>query len=114
VVAQAAWPARSAAQNGSRRSRRVSGGTVPAMAASGLVAAAAVGQRAQQRLGIGVARRGEELGRRRHLDDLAGVHQRHPVRHARHHRQVVRDQQQAHALLALQVLQQVEDLLPGW
>ena len=52
----------------------------------------------------------EELGGAGHLDDLPGIHQRDPLRHPRHHRQVVRYQEQAHALLALQLLQQVEDL----
>ena len=54
--------------------------------------------------------RAKNSSARRHLDDLAGIHQRHAVRHAGDDRQVVRDQQQAHALLALQVAQQVEDL----
>jgi len=44
------------------------------------------------------------------FSNLAGVHQRHLVRHAGHHGQVVRDQQQAHATLTLQCLQQFQDL----
>ena len=55
-------------------------------------------------------RRGEEGVGVGDLDDLAGIHQRHALRHAGDDRQVVRDQHQAHAVLALQVAQQVEDL----
>ena len=52
----------------------------------------------------------EELRGRRHLDDLPGVHQRHLVRHPRHHAEVVGDQQQPQPALALQVLEQGQDL----
>ena len=69
-----------------------------------------LGQRLQQQPGIRVLRRTEKLGGAGHLDDLPGVHQRHPLRHAGHHRQIVRDQEQAHALLALQLLEQFQDL----
>lgn len=75
-----------------------------------LSAALRVRQCLQQQPRIRVLRRGEELGRRRHLDDLPRVHQGHLMRHAGHHAQVVRDQQQAQAPLALQVLEQVQDL----
>ena len=76
----------------------------------GLVAPTCAGQRLHQRTGIRMLRLGKELRRRRDFDDLSGVHQSHLVGHAGHHRQVVGDQQQAHAVLALQVGQQVEDL----
>ena len=76
----------------------------------GLVAPTCAGQRLHQRTGIRMLRLGKELRRRRDFDDLSGVHQRHLVGHAGHHRQVVGDQQQTHAVLALQVGQQVEDL----
>ena len=46
----------------------------------------------------------------RRLDDLPGIHQRHAMRHALDHSQVVRDQQHAHAALALKILEQVQDL----
>jgi hypothetical protein len=53
---------------------------------------------------------GEELGGRRDLDDLAGIHQRHAVRHAADDGEVVRDQQHAELALALQVADEVQDL----
>ena len=70
----------------------------------------AVGQGAQQQPRVGVLRRGEKFGRLGHLDDLACIHQRHAMRHAGDDGEVVRDQQQAHALLFLQGFEQVEDL----
>jgi hypothetical protein len=53
---------------------------------------------------------GEEVRRLGDLDDLAGVHQRHAMRHARDDGQVVRDQQQPQALRLLQFLEQIEHL----
>ena len=47
---------------------------------------------------------------RRHLDNLARVHQRDPVRHACDHAEIVRDEQNRHAALALQLVEQVENL----
>ncbi len=44
------------------------------------------------------------------LDDLPQVHDRDPVGQVPHHRQVVRDEQIGEVELALQVLQQVDDL----
>ena len=44
------------------------------------------------------------------LDDLARVHDRHVIRHARHDAQVVGDENDSHAVLPLQVAQQVENL----
>ena len=44
------------------------------------------------------------------LDDLAEVHHRDPVAHVPHDRQVVRDEDQRQAQVALQLAQQVEDL----
>ena len=44
------------------------------------------------------------------LDDLAGIHHGDPVRDARDDAEVVRDQDQRHAELALQLRQQVQDL----
>jgi hypothetical protein len=75
-----------------------------------LAAPTRIGQRAQQRAGIRMLGIGEEVLRIGHLDDLAGVHQRHAMRHARDDSQVVRDQQQAQALLLLQLLEQVQHL----
>ena len=76
-----------------------------------LAAACCIGQRTQQQPRVRVLRCAEELFGPGHFDDLPGVHQRHAVGHAGDHREVVRDEQQPHALLALQVLQEVEDLL---
>jgi hypothetical protein len=57
-----------------------------------------------------VLRRAEEGVALRQLDDLAGVHHRDAVRHLRHDRQVVRDEEQRHAALLLQLEEQLEDL----
>ena len=73
-------------------------------------ALAGVGQRLQQQPRVGVLGCTKEFFRGSHLDDLAGIHQRDPVRHARHHGQIVGDEHQAHALLFLQLLEQVENL----
>ncbi len=76
-----------------------------------LAALGGIRQGGEKHLRVGVQRTGEELLRRRLLDDLAGVHQRHLVRHLRDDAQVVRDQQHRHAALDLKIAQQVEDLL---
>jgi hypothetical protein len=55
-------------------------------------------------------RRPEESAALRQLDDLSGVHHRDPVRHLCHDGQVVRDEEQRHAALLLQLEQQLEDL----
>jgi hypothetical protein len=44
------------------------------------------------------------------LHQVAALHHRHPVGKAAHQVQVVGDQQHRHAVLALQVAQQVQDL----
>ena len=66
--------------------------------------------RAQEALGIGVARRVEDLPAGADLDDLAEVHYRDAIRHVPHHRQLVRDEQHGQPELVAQVLQQVQDL----
>ena len=66
--------------------------------------------RRQQRGGIGVGGRGEELARRGFLDDLAEVHHRGAPGDAADHVEVVADEQVGEAELALQVEQQVEEL----
>ena len=71
----------------------------------------AIGQRAEEHPRVGMQRPREELLGLRNLDDLAGVHQRHALRHLRDDAEVVRDQQHRHAMAALQVGEQVEDLL---
>ena len=55
-------------------------------------------------------RRAQERVARPGLDDLAGVHDRHLLRHLRDHAQVVGDEQQRHAALGLQAPQHLEDL----
>ena len=45
------------------------------------------------------------------LDHLAGVHHRQPAARLRDHRQVVRHEHEADVELALQLLQQLEDLI---
>ena len=52
----------------------------------------------------------EHLGRGALLDDLALAHDVDPVGHAAHDAEVVGDEQHGHAELALQRLQQLEDL----
>ena len=52
----------------------------------------------------------EHLGRRALLDDLALAHDVDAVGHLAHDAEVVGDQQHGHAELALQLLQQLEDL----
>ena len=64
----------------------------------------------QQPARVRVARRFQDLPQRRHLDDVPGVHHRHPVAELRHHPQVVRNQDHRAGPLALQTLQQVDDL----
>ncbi|MCY1299314.1 hypothetical protein D9M70_488370 [compost metagenome] len=73
-------------------------------------AQAVLGNRLEQGFGIGVGGRVEQA---RHLADfhrLAGVHHADAVGGLGDHRQVVGDQHQGHALVALQVEQQVHDL----
>ena len=67
-------------------------------------------QRVEQLLRIRMLRRAQEGLALGELDDLAGVHDRHAVRHLRDDAEVVGDQQQRHAALGLQLRQQVEDL----
>ena len=52
----------------------------------------------------------EELAHRRLLDDLARIHHRDPVAHLGHDAEVVRDEDQRHAGLALDVLEEVQVL----
>ncbi len=66
--------------------------------------------RRQQRPGVRVARRAVELLRRPELDDLAQVHDRHPVADVLHDRQVVGDEQVGQPESGAQVGQEVEDL----
>ena len=78
-----------------------------------VAARARIGERdrRQQRLGVGVPRRGvQRRACRRDLDDLAEIHHRDAVADVLHHGEIVGDEQVGQAELALQVLQQVDDL----
>ncbi len=69
-----------------------------------------VGDRIQQHARVRVPRPREQLGLVRQLDQPAQVHDADLVADMTHHRQVVRDEQVGQALLALQVLHDVEHL----
>src|SRR5260370_14413471 len=45
----------------------------------------------EQRLGVGMPRRGEDLLPRRHLDDLAEIHHGNTVRHVLDNREIMAD-----------------------
>ena len=64
----------------------------------------------EQLLGIGVLRRGEDVLGGAFLDDLAALHDVDALGHLAHDAEVVGDEQHRHAHLALQLLQQLEDL----
>ena len=68
-----------------------------------------VGNRRQQRLGVGVVRAVEDLVGRPDLHDLAEVEHDDPVRQIADDAEVVADEQVRDLLAALQVGQQVED-----
>src|SRR3954447_25773982 len=53
---------------------------------------------------------GEYLLPWRHLDDLAEIHHGNAVRHVLDDREIVADEEQRETELALQILQQVDDL----
>ena len=71
----------------------------------------ALGQRLEQRLGVAVLGAGEQLPGLGRLDDLARVHDRHPVGAAGDHTQVVRHQDHRHVELVAQPVDQLQDLL---
>ena len=59
---------------------------------------------------VGVGGAGEEVGGAGRLHDLPGVHHRQPVGGLGHHPQVVGDEQDGHPGLALEALEQAQDL----
>src|SRR6266545_1278184 len=71
------------------------------------------GNRPQQRLRIRMARIEEQIVDGALLDDFAQVHDDHVVGHLGHDAQVVRDEHDRHAVLGLQLAQQLEDLRLG-
>jgi len=66
--------------------------------------------RRHQRLRIGVHRLFIQRGPGTFLDDAPEIHHRDAIGNAPHHREVVCDEQIGEAQLALQILQQVDDL----
>ena len=69
----------------------------PAIGLNGTSAALRVGQGEQQLLGVRVPRRGEHVAGRTGLDHAPGVEDRDPIGDARHHPEVVGDEQHPHA-----------------
>src|SRR5712691_11288274 len=72
--------------------------------------AAELGHRAEQGPRVRMPGLVEQLPHRRLLDDLAGVHHGDPVAHLRDDAQVVRHEDQGHARLPLDVLEEIEVL----
>ncbi len=68
------------------------------------------GDRVEERLGVGVAHRREELVGGGRLDDLARVHHHHAAGARRDHAHVVRDEEHGHVQALAQLVDQVEDL----
>src|SRR5574340_326537 len=66
--------------------------------------------RAHQRLGIGVTRGAQYVGRRAVFDDAPEVHHRHLVRQIFDHREIMSDEKVGEAKFVLQVLQQIKNL----
>src|SRR3954447_5933165 len=66
--------------------------------------------RAQELARVGMRRIGEDVARRALLDDLARVHDRHPVAGLGHDPEVVRDQEQRRAEALAQVGEDAQDL----
>jgi hypothetical protein len=64
----------------------------------------------EQRTRIRVLWIGINLRFRRGLDDGAGIHHGHALRHRAHHRQIMRDEQIAQPEPILQIEQQIDDL----
>ena len=65
--------------------------------------------RGQERPGVRVTRPGEELIGRREFDDGSQVHDRNSLADIPHNREVMRDDQDRQAQIALQLTKQVED-----
>ena len=103
----------SAARRSSPGSRRVRSGGRPGIAGSGVCGAASLsrGSAAQQRLGVGHARRLEQISRvGARLDDAAGIHHRDVVGAAGDDAEIVGDQDHRHAAAGAARAQQIEDL----
>src|SRR5215813_6864634 len=87
-------------------------GQIRGLTADGIerLLAAELRHRADQRARVGMLGGVEELAHGRLLHDLARVHDGHPVAHLRDDAEVVRDEDQGDAGLALDVLQEVQIL----
>ena len=72
---------------------------------------AEVGDGLHERARVGMARPLDDVGRGRVLDDAAGVHDDDAVGHARDDREVVRDVDHGHALLAAQAVELEQDAI---
>ena len=69
-----------------------------------------IGHGAEQHLGVGHARTGEQLASFRDLDDAAEIHHADAARHVADHGEVVADEHVGQAELVLEVAHQVQDL----
>jgi len=69
--------------------------------------------RGDEHFGVIVARMGKKVARRRELHDLALTQHRNAIGDLRDHAEVMRDEQHARAMLALQLPDQLEDLRLG-
>ena len=85
-------------------------GTSPATGVRALPLIVMSGIALSQHLRVGVQGPLEERPRGRDLDDAPEVHHAHAVGDVRDHREVVRDEEVGEAVLALQVLHEVQDL----
>ena len=72
--------------------------------------AAELGHGAEQRLGVGMLGRAEQVAHRAHFHDPARIHHGHAVAHLGDDAEIVRDEDQRHAGLLLDVHEQVEIL----
>ena len=100
------------AEAAARRRRRGRGQLAADGGDRGDPAGGRLGDRVDERPGVVVGGRAEQLGGRPGLDDLAQVHHRDVVGQVVDHRQVVRHHQVAELVLGLERGHQVEDLGP--
>ena len=113
-------PGASEAQRGSTLGQRVEKrqpagrscgvGTTPAISARRSPRRPQRGHGAQQPARVGMARAAEHLLAAAFLDETPGVHHGDAIRELVHHAEIVRDQQDRGAELALEVAHQLEDL----
>ena len=100
-------------QRGAKRhasGRSIRFGTLPGMSLSSSRSSPSARHRADQAPRVRMLRVVEEVGDVALLDDLAGVHHRHPVAHLGHDAEVVGDQDHRGVRLALERPHEVEDL----